>query len=112
MSIRVIATVPVGIGDEELDLWQLTGLSRGDKPEWFEQLVDREYDGVFNPDWFDHVSRDGEALVVEPYHLPDESFRDLYAFADKHSLKVIVSATSQHFPTRTLNITLTPREAA
>ena len=104
MSIRVIATLPVGYGGEELDLWQLTGLSRGDKPEWFEQLVDREYDGVFNPDWFDHVSRDGEALVVEPVPsarriLPRPLRICQQAFAEGHSLSNFAAfpdANSQH----------------
>jgi hypothetical protein len=112
MSVRVIATVPVGIGDEELDLWQLTGLQRGDLPEWFQDLVDREYGGSFNPDWYDHVSRDDNTLVVEPYDLWDGSLRDLVAFADKHSLKVHISAIASHYPTRTLSIALAPREAA
>jgi hypothetical protein len=112
MSVRVIATVPVGFGDEELDLWQLTGLQRGDVPEWFEQIVDSAYGGSFNAHWNDHVSRDDNTLVVEPYDLGDESLRDLVAFADKHSLKVHISAIASHYPTRTLSIALAPRKAA
>lgn len=112
MSVRVIATVPAGFGDEELELWQLTGLQRGDHPKWFEQIVDDEYGGNFNADWYDHVSRDEDTLVVEPYDLWDESLRDLVAFADKHSLKIHISAIASHYPTRTLAIALAPRETA
>jgi hypothetical protein len=112
MSVRVIATVPAGYGDEELELWQLTGLSRGDVPEWFQEIVDTEYGGSFNPDWYDHVSRDEDTLVVEPYDLSDESLRDLVAFADKHSLRIHISAIASHYPTRTLSIALDAREAA
>jgi hypothetical protein len=110
MSVRVIATLPVGFGDEELDLWQLTGLRRGDTPAWY-RIVNDEYDGAFNPRWYDHPSQNGKALVVEPYDLGHEEIRELVDFADKHKLNVSMSAISQHFPTRTISISFMPREA-
>jgi hypothetical protein len=112
MSVRVIATVPVGIGGEELDLWQLTGLQRGDVPEWFQEIVDRDYDGSFRPRWFDHPAQDGESLIVEPYEVCHSEIREIVEFADKYSLNVSMSAISQHFPTRTISVSFMPREAA
>jgi hypothetical protein len=112
MSVRVIATLPVGVGDEELDLWQLTGLQRGEKPDWFQEIVDRDYDGSFCPRWFDHPAQDGEDLIVEPYNLCHEELRDILTFADKHNVNVSMSAISHHFPTRTISISFSQREAS
>ena len=72
----------------------------------------RDFGGRFNADWFDHYSKAGDALVVEPYDLDCESLRNLLAFADAYELNLTISATSQHYPTRTLAVFLEPREEA
>jgi hypothetical protein len=111
---RVIATVKAEarFGREGMSLVRLGGLSVGKLPSWFRRIRDRDFNGQFNADWFDHPARSGDALVVEPYHLDAESMRDLLAFADCYSLGVSVSGTSSHYPTRTLAVFLTPREEA
>jgi hypothetical protein len=111
---RIIATVKgeARFGHEGISLLRLGGLSVGKQPSWFRRIVERDFAGRFNPDWFDHHARTGESLVVEPYDLGDESLRDLLSFADRYGLNVSISATSQHYPTRTLAVFLTPREEA
>ncbi len=109
---RVIAVVKAEarFGPEGMSLWRLTGVSPGRTPAWFRKIVDTYYDGQFHRDWLDHFAKDGNSLLVEPYDLDDESARDLLAFAERHSLRVTISAISHHFPTRTLAIHLTPRD--
>jgi hypothetical protein len=111
---HVIATVKAEarFGKEGISLLRLGGLSVGKLPSWFRRIIDRDFGGRFNADWFDHHARAGNALVVEPYDLTDDSLRDLLAFADRYRLSVTISATSQHFPTRTLAVFLIPREEA
>jgi hypothetical protein len=111
---RVIATVKAEsrFGPDGMSLWRLGGISLGKTPAWFRRIVERDYAGRFDADWFDHYAQAGEALVVEPYDLNDDSLRDLVAFADRHALSVSISATSQHYPTRTLSVFLMPRDAA
>jgi hypothetical protein len=113
-TIRVITTVKAEsrFGRDGMSVWRLDGLRPGRTPGWFRRIVERDFGGQFRPDWFDHHGRDGDALVCEPYGLSDESLRDLLTFADRYALTVTVSATSQHYPTRTLAIFLTPRNEA
>jgi hypothetical protein len=108
---RVITTVKADprFGPEGMSLWRLTGVSPGRTPAWFRRIVESDYDGQFHRDWLDHFAKDGDSLLVEPYDLDGESARDLLAFAERHSLRVTISATSHHVPTRTLAIRLTPR---
>ena len=82
-AIRVIATIKAEsrFGSEGMSLLRLRGLSIGKVPRWFRQITDRDFAGRFNAHWFDHPARNGDALVVEPYDLDDESLRDLLAFA-------------------------------
>jgi hypothetical protein len=112
--VIVIATVKAEarFGQEGICLLRLGGLSVGKRPAWFRRIVERDFGGHFSADWFDHHARAGDALVVEPYGLCHEDLRDLLAFAGKYGLSVSISATSQHFPTRTLAVFLTPREEA
>ena len=111
-TMQVIATIKAEprFGPDGMSLWRLTGLSPGKTPAWFRRIVQRDFSGHFNAEWFDHHARDGEVLAVEPYHLTDDSLRDLLVFADRYSLDVSISATSQHYPTRTLSIFLKPRD--
>jgi hypothetical protein len=95
-----------------MNLVRLGGLSVGKQPSWFRRIVERDFGNQFNPDWFDHYSKAGDALVVEPYDLDCESLRNLLAFADAYELNLTISATSQHYPTRTLAVFLEPREEA
>jgi hypothetical protein len=113
-TTRVIATVKADarFGEEGISLLRLGGLSPGKLPSWFRRIIDRDFSGRFDADWFDHYAKAGSALVVEPYDLTDESLRDLFAFADRYALSLAISATSQHYPTRTLAIFLSPREEA
>jgi hypothetical protein len=111
---RVIATVKAEprFGEEGISLVRLGGLAVGKQPQWFRRIVERDFDGRFNAEWFDHYAKAGNALVVEPYDLGRESLHSLLAFADNYALNVTVSATSQHYPTRTLAVFLEPREQA
>jgi hypothetical protein len=113
-STHVITTVKAEprFGQEGMCLVRLGGLSVGKQPQWFRRIVQRDFGGRFNPDWFDHYAKSGDALVVEPYDIDGESLRDLLAFADRYSLNVTISAVSSHYPTRTVAIFLTPREEA
>jgi hypothetical protein len=113
-TVRVITTLKAEarFGDEGMSLLRLCGLSPHKSPAWFRRIIDRDFGGQFNPDWFDHHARAGESLVVEPYDLDHESLRDLLAFADRYSLNLTISAVSSHYPTRTVAIFLTPREEA
>jgi hypothetical protein len=113
-TIKVIATIKAEarFGPEGMSLWRLGGLSVGKLPSWFRRIVERDFAGRFSADWFDHHARAGDALVVEPYGLSDGDLRDLLAFAGKYGLNVSISATSAHFPTRTVAVFLTPREGA
>lgn len=108
----VIATVKAEprFGPEGMNLVRLGGLSVGKQPSWFRRIVQRDFDGRFDAEWFDHHARTDDSLVVEPYGLSDESLRHLLAFADRYRLSVSISATSHHFPTRSLAVFLTPRE--
>ena len=111
---RVITTVKAEsrFGPEGMSLVRLGGLSVGKQPSWFRRIVERDFGGRFSAEWFDHYAKASDALVIEPYGLSDESLRDMLAFADRYGLDVNISATSQHYPTRTLAIFLTPREQA
>jgi hypothetical protein len=111
-ATRIIAVVKseARFGPEGMSLWRLTGVLPGRTPAWFRKIVDSDYDGQFHRDWLDHFAKDGDSLLVEPYDLDGESARDLLAFAERHSLRVTISAISHHFPTRTLAIHLTPRD--
>jgi hypothetical protein len=113
-TIHIIATLKAEarFGEEGISLLRLSGLSPGKSPAWFRRIIECDFDGRFNPDWFDHPARTDDSLVVEPYGLSDESMRHLLAFADRYRLNVSISATSQHYPTRTLAVFLTPREEA
>jgi hypothetical protein len=113
-TIRVIATVKADarFGQEGMNLLRLGGLSVGKLPLWFRRIVERDFSGRFDADWFDHYSKAGNALVVEPYDLDHASLQSLLSFADRYGLNVTVSATSWHYPTRTVAIYLTPREEA
>jgi hypothetical protein len=111
---RVIATIKAEprFGQEGMSLVRLGGLSVGKQPHWFRRIIQRDFAGRFNADWFDHHGCIDDSLVVEPYGLSEESLRSLLAFADRYGLNVTLSATSQHYPTRTLAVFLTPREEA
>jgi hypothetical protein len=111
-SVLAVVKAEARFGPEGMVLWRLGGLKPGKTPAWFRRIVQRDFSGHFNAEWFDHHAQDGEVLAVEPYHLTDDSLRDLLAFADRYSLTVSISATSQHFPTRTLSIFLTPQRKA
>jgi hypothetical protein len=110
--VKVLATVPIREARfaGSIELWRLHGLEVGKLPAWFRRIVERDFNGHFNADWFDHFAKDGEALVVEPYDLSDESLQDLKQFAEKYQLRVHISAITRHFPTRTLSISLIPAE--
>jgi hypothetical protein len=114
MSVpRIIAVVKseARFGPEGMSLWRLTGVSPGRSPTWFRKIVDRDFDGIFNRDWFDHFGLLDNALVAEPYHLDEDSLRDLLEFADRYSLSISISGTSAHYPTRTVSVLLSPRDA-
>jgi len=113
-TTRVIATVKADarFGHEGMNLLRLGGLSVGKLPLWFRRIIERDFSDRFDADWFDHYSKAGNALVVEPYDLAHDSLRDLLAFADRYSLSVSITATSWHYPTRTVAIFLTPSEEA
>jgi hypothetical protein len=110
--VKVLATVPTREARfaGSIELWRLDGLEVGKLPAWFRRIVDRDFNGHLSADWFDHFAKDGGALVVEPYNLDLESTQDLIQFAEKYGLRLSISAMSQHYPTRTLSISLTPRE--
>jgi hypothetical protein len=110
-TIEVLAKIKTRetrFGPDGIELWRLKDLSFG-RPAWFRKIVDRDFAGSFNADWFDHPARSGETLIVEPYDLSHEELRDILAFADKYTLNVSISAITFHFPTRTLAISFTPR---
>ena len=111
-TTRVIANLKAEsrFGQEGMTLWRLDGLSPGKLPTWFRRIIDRDFGGLFHADWFDHHARAGDALVCEPYGLSGDSLQELLAFADRYALSVTISATSQHYPTRTLAVFLTPRD--
>jgi hypothetical protein len=111
-AMQVIATIKAEprFGPDGMSLWRLTGLSSGKTPAWFRRIVQRDFNGSFNADWFDHHAKSGEALIVEPYDLGEGSLRDLVAFAGKYHLGISISAITHHFPTRTLSISLTPKD--
>ena len=111
-TTHIIATVKAEcrFGPEGMSLVRLTGVSSGRLPAWFRRIVDRDFNGSFNADWFDHHAKSGEALIVEPYDLGEGSLRDLVAFAGKYHLGISISAITHHFPTRTLSISLTPKD--
>lgn len=108
---RVIAVVKAEarFGPEGMELWRLTGVSPGRSPAWFRKIVDRDFAGSFHADWFDHHAKDGETLISEPYDICHDDLREILAFADKYALNVSISATSHHFPTRTVSVALKPR---
>jgi hypothetical protein len=99
-------------GHEGMNLLRLGGLSVGKLPSWFRRIIERDFNGRLDADWFDHHARAGDALVCEPYGLSGESLQELLSFADRYALNVTISATSSHYPTRTLAIFLSPREEA
>jgi hypothetical protein len=110
--IEVLTTVKTResrFGDKGIEIWRLAGVRAGRLPQWFQKIRDRDYGGHFDFDWMDHVAANGETLLSEPYHLGGDDAREILAFADRHDLKVIFSATSFHYPTRTISIELTPR---
>jgi hypothetical protein len=108
---EVLAVIPTRDKrfDGKVELWRLQGLAVGKQPAWFRRIVDRDFGGSFNADWFDHHAKDGERLIVEPYDVSHEELRDILAFADKYALNVLISAITFHFPTRTVAITFIPR---
>lgn len=113
-SAYTIATVKgeSRFGKDGMTLLRLGGLSIGKQASWFRRIVERDFGGRFNAEWFDHYAKSGDALVVEPYDLDDDSLRDLLSFADRYGLNVAISAVSSHYPTRTLAVFLEPREQA
>jgi hypothetical protein len=104
-----IKTSESRFGPERMELWRLGGLVVGKTPAWFRKIVQKDFEGRFCADWYDHPSRGGDSLIVEPYDLSGKSLRDLLAFADRYALNVSISATSYHYPTRTIAVFLTPR---
>jgi hypothetical protein len=108
---KVITTIKgeARFGPEGMELWRLTGLRPGRTPAWFRKIIDRDFDGSFHADWFDHHAQDGETLVSEPYGICHHDLREILAFADEYALNVSISATSHHFPTRTVSVALKPR---
>lgn len=64
--------------------------------------------------WFDHwgmVSRNGrDCFVSEPYGLTDHHTREMLEFCRVLHLEFDIDATSFHYPTRTLRITMWPSE--
>ncbi len=106
-TVSVLATVKAEarFGEEGITLLRLGGLSHK-MPAWF-QRIERDF-GHFEHDWMDHPASDGNTLVCEPYNLSHEALMDLVDFAERYGLSVSISATSQHYPTRTLAIFLTP----
>jgi hypothetical protein len=107
--ITTVKTRESRFGGGGIEIWRLTGVRPGHLPQWFQRLRDRDYGGHLDFDWMDHVAADGETLLTEPYHLDGEEAREILSFADRHDLKVNFSATSFHYPTRTISIELTPR---
>jgi hypothetical protein len=107
-----IKTSESRFGPEGIELWRLGGLAVGKTPAWFRKIVQRDFNGRFYADWYDHPSRAGDSLVFEPYDLTGESLRDLLAFADRYAIDLSISATSHHYPTRTIAVFLTPRKKA
>jgi hypothetical protein len=110
-AARVITTIKAEprFGPEGMELWRLTGLRPGRTPAWFRKIIDRDFDGNFHADWFDHHAQDGETLISEPYGICHDDLRDILAFADKYALNVSISAITFHFPTRTVALTFIPR---
>jgi hypothetical protein len=114
MSARIellttVKTRESRFGPGGIEIWRLTGVRPGRLPRWFQKIRDRDYDGHLDFDWMDHVAMYGETLLIEPYHLDGDGAREILAFADRHDLKVNFSATSAHYPSRTISIELTPR---
>jgi hypothetical protein len=110
-TTHIIATVKAEcrFGPEGMSLVRLGGLSPGKMPAWFRRIVQRDFGGCFNAEWFEHHARAGDSLAVEPYQLSDDSVRDLLAFTDRYSLSVSFSGMSGHYPTRTFSVFLKPR---
>ena len=107
-TVVTVATIPNGNSPVGMDLVRLAGLRKGKEPKWFERI---RRDGFNRPGWYDHPRSDGDALVVEPYGIWDlKDLRNLVEFADKYDLDVHISGISQHYPSRTINIRLTPRK--
>lgn len=64
--------------------------------------------------WGDHmgmITYEGQDyLVAEPYDLSMGDVEQLQKFCSQHGLRYVITATSWHFPTRTLRIVLWPRD--
>lgn len=64
--------------------------------------------------WLDHwgiASRNGrDCFVSEPYGLTGHAARDVLEFCRVLKLEFDIDATSSHYPTRTLRITMWPTE--
>jgi len=106
---RVLATAkgdarfgPGGIKLVQLDV-------KPAKPAWFRRIVERDFGGVFNAQWYDHPGSVGESLVVEPYQLSHEAITDLLDCANRYALNVSISGFSHHYPGRTVAVFLSQR---
>lgn len=90
-------------------------------PRWLRQRIRRKYPNV-SPGtessvilglWLDHygvVGQDGqEYFIAEPYDLEARTIENLQEFCREFDLDFHISATSYHFPTQTLRITVWPK---
>lgn len=64
--------------------------------------------------WRDHsgvvVKGGQEYFIAEPYDLEARTIENLQEFCRKFDLDFFISATSYHFPTQTLRITVWPKK--
>lgn len=113
LGMRVIGTLRLEANGNHYppsELVALTGKKWGRLPRWMRRIVREHYNGRLPhiDGLLDHVGSCGDVLISEPYHLDAEA---LVAFVKKHNLDYSVSATSQHYPTRTICIRLWPKES-
>src|SRR5262245_11749335 len=108
-SIKLIGTYRHPRRRETLDLAALEGLKHG-WPRWFRRIVEKDCHNSFWRDWMDHSATDGTALVTEPYRLDRKDLKEMLEFAERYGLDISFSGISSHFPSRTLNVTLWPRD--
>ena len=111
LGIRTIGTVKLGYCNGELV--QLVGKKPGRLPQWARNIP--ELTGPWNrdnprPSWVDHCGTSGDVLISEPYHFDSADAEHLLNLCKAHNLDFSVSATSQHYPTRTLCIELWPKK--
>lgn len=104
--------VEVETDDGELTLVRGERVRRGVFPAWVRKLQEEHAEPgelPFHNSWLDHCgtipsSEVGEVFVSEPYDLTPEDVHDLVEDAERFEFDFLISATSFHFPTRTVRV--------